>query len=328
MQRKMAGLVVLLIVGLVQLGAWKLYRASRQDSAKLDEYASPAERSRVLAAGAPIQRKRIDAFIEQTRSYATFDETADAISQPVDVVFAAGMHPSDSVPSTTYLSVLADRRVAKLFAFLDTIPTDEASRKAVELFDSKLAAHEAGIVKIVADWRDGDGKVEPVPLGANYHALAASLFLCGAFCDGPAVSRKASEWHENIGRQADDVVADPNLEQLEAEIVQYGRPEKLYLFNVYVLVLDRNACLPAEDIEQTIGRRVPRLERIPFSAWDAHTNAFDFTKLHRGVPVDDSKTLGTFSVARSWDGELYFDESGQKGILEELQLLTETCRRP
>ena len=131
--------------------------------------------------GAPIQRSRIDAFIDQVGTYADLSALATGLNDEVlggeDIVFVAGGYSSDAQPQTAFLRVVADRRVARLVGMMNRLDKDVAGRFSLDLFNKKLHRYESGQNQVIDDWLDGDGKYEAVPIRENYHAVAAACFL-------------------------------------------------------------------------------------------------------------------------------------------------------
>jgi hypothetical protein len=332
MSRKMTWSIVGVICGL-QLVAIALYvrnRADADEAAALQRQAAEEQRRQAVTGGVPAHRQRIDDFMAQTGAYPDIDALAaglnDRIQTDFDIVGAAGLQTADPSPQTQFAVVLADRRVARLYAMLADLGPAEASRRAAALVDAKLETHQAGMAKCLAEWRDQGGVSEPIPISRNFRALSAALFLCAALCDPQTLLRSIDEWDEKIGHHVDDVQADPALQVLQWEITKNGRAEPLYLLNVYMFVLERNGGLSVQEVLERVETEIPGPElfheRVPFCAWDAHTNPFDFTHFHRGVPVDTENVLFEVSFARSWR-YLRMDEDGQEELLRQMRGLVE-----
>nr|MDQ3332126.1 hypothetical protein [Planctomycetota bacterium] len=220
--------VAIILLGAILSLAAIMHRINKREGEKLDRLSSASGRKDQLTAGVPTQRKRIDDFIDQVAEYATLDDAVRALSEPVgtdfDIVFDVGLHTSELSPQMQFAQVLADRRVARIYEMLAAKPVADADRLAASIFDAKLSAHTDGLSQGIADWRDGDGQVRPVPVRLNYHALSAAMFLCAAFCDAPSALEKLQAWQSVIGARVDDVASDPKLRQLEQEVRKYGLP--------------------------------------------------------------------------------------------------------
>src|SRR5690606_31445923 len=146
-----------------------------------------------------------------------FDQCSAALHGPtsvepgeaVNLLFHVGREGGDTfVPSLRFLQVLSDRRVAKLYAWLQEMPADEAARRASTLFDEKLAIHQAALLlemalargeqKPLADDSDEARRHMHGCLDGNVHGLSATLFLCANFCDPEVVLGKQDVWYETI----------------------------------------------------------------------------------------------------------------------------------
>ncbi len=355
---------ILLAVGAVcglQLVAIALYFRNRAVGDDVKSAAAPTagERQRqFIEGGVPVHRKRIDDFIAQVAAYPDFDALAAGLNDRVlngdDIVFAVGVQTQDPVPQMQFAKVLADRRVARLYAMLDQMPDSQAAQSAAKLVDAKLDLHAKGFASRIADWRDGvrqRSDERPVNLeevgdravhakvldgleGArlDFHALSASAFLCAAYCEPLTTLGRIDRWNETIGLHVDEIMTQPlfNRSRLRHDAGRYGRPEKLFLLNLYVLVLERHAGLMVREVQKRVDIPMPWPamfeERVPFGAWDAHTNFFDFTHLHRGVPADDANVLFEVSLTRSWYG-MGSDQAWQDRLLGRVRTLIEELAR-
>ncbi len=323
--------IIAVVVSLcvIQVAGLLAYRAYRQDGKTLTGSRMEEDELR-LSGGVPVQRKRIDDFIQQVASLDEFDKLAiglnDRIDADFDIVFHAGAQTNAPNPQMQYARVLADRRAARLYSMLAAMPPDEAAKKAAELFESKLAIHSEGLTRGIADWRDGDGVIEPVPISLNHQALSVALFMCASFCDTVTVFAKLAEWDSVIGRSVDDVVTDQKLWQLRNEVVTYGRPENLFLVNVFAYLLQRGGCFSIGVLESVANQSLPQFENMPFYAWDAHTTEFDFTHVHRGVPTDKSKELFAVPFARDWPGYMAEDETEQERVVQLVREEVAKCK--
>lgn len=325
--RKAKGAVLLAALCAVQVVAVALYFRSRgiaDDLHTSDDDARQRAQQQFREAGVPIQRKRIDDFIAQTRAYPDLDALAAGLNDRVqtedqfDIVFAVGVQTQDPMKEMQFAKVLADRRVARMYALLKALPAADAAREAAALVDAKLRIHDEYLRGLTAS---GGRRERGADVRRNFHALSASVFLCAVFCDAQTVLEKVDKWNDTIGRLVDEVKADPALRRpLWNEFFLYGRPEKLYLLNLYAFALEQSVALTAKQLEQKLDIREPGLflERVPFTTWDAHTNYFDFTRVHRGVPVDAGNALFEVSFARSWR-HLQFRDTQQEALLSHVR---------
>lgn len=273
--------------------------------------------------GAPIQRRRIDLFVEQVARMRDFNALAEGISDPVagdfDIVFAAGGLTQDVEMQTQFLRVVADRRVSRLYEVMSGMSRKDAREQALALFENKLKRYEQGVVKAMDTRVAGDP--QPVPIRLNYHALTSAYFLCSTFCEYAAIDDCLRKWNGCMDRIDTRIKADPQqLEIMRAELWTWGPPEKLFLVNCYVHCLDRKGALKEIELEKIPGffhsaeYHVLDFKVVPYLKWDALTGPFDFTHIHRGVPIDDAKRMAKMHVAAGW-GDLQGDAERQNRVL-------------
>ncbi len=286
---------------------------------------------RDLEAGVPVQRERIDDFIDKV-SQCDFQQCSaylhEMTSPGEDVVFDVGIQTQDLVPSMRFAQTLADRRVAKLYSLLQAMPPGEAASRAKGLFDEKLDTHESDWRRAMQRHREGGDAPElnpkMIPIHRNIHALSAALFLCAAYCEPAVVLDGLDRWQASLGNLVNEINADPQIMAMGMQASMDALPEKLFLLNLYAFNLERQGCAQADRLAELTGQRIPTFTTVPFCAWDAHTNPFDFTHIHKGVPVDESKVLLNVSWAKSW-GSVGMDEQRQQQILDAVRTLVEEC---
>lgn len=278
-----------------------------------------------LAAGVPIQRKRIDDFTAQAGSYKDIDAAIAGLSEPVaadfDIVFQAGT-TQDATWDVEFARVLADRRVARLYSLLHELGRPEAQSKVASAFELKLKAHEDALAAGIADWLDGDGKVTSVPVRLNHHAVACVLFLCANYCDSRNVLEMVDQWSGRITRTIAVVGFEPSLAPLEQELKLWGIPQPLFRLNIYLFLAERFGCIDDKAIYRLGDYSLPQLYIVPFCAWDAATNPFDFTHVHRGVPIDQKNVIMRVAMFRSWQ---HIPEEAQEKLILEMRRKVERC---
>ncbi len=291
----------------------------------------PALSRRQLEAGVPVARARIDEFIDGVSS-CDFEQCSAYLHQQTspgeDLVFDVGVHSQEIDPSMRFAQVLADRRVAKLHALLKAMPAAVAAQRADVLFEEKVDIHESDWLRAIERRReggDGPGANPPmIPISYNVHALSAALFLCAAHCEPQILVQKLDRWNSRLRNVVAMIRRERELMWLWGQASMDALPENLFLLNVYTFVLERHGCAQAEQLKELTGQPIPPFTTVPFCAWDAHTNPFDFTHIHKGVPVDESKVLMNVSWAKSWGG-LDTNEERQQQILDAVRALVEDC---
>lgn len=290
--------------------------------ADADDSPSPGEQRPELPrkaddAGVPVQRARIDAFIEQVAEYRTFDDVvAGMLDRPggpnaFDIVSSAGLQSHDLNPQTHFVQVLADRRTARLYAFLSEETPAEACRKASDVFEEQLAAHRRQWEQqlVIPEEGLGDRAIKNrlgMPLSLRYtrHATCVGLFLCACFCEPDDVLAKLDQWEKELAGIKEQIDGDAELRRrFLNEFNGDGRVEPLYRLNLMFLVLDRRRPGLSQEVVDGLPGGIPRffpLEQQPLCRWDAETNPFDFTAVHRGVQPDATDALLQIRFRRGW----------------------------
>ncbi len=258
------------------------------------------------------QTERVSDFVTQVASYKTFESCGeglnDAIDADFDVVFDVGFQSQDMVPQMSFARVLADRRVSKLFAFLNEMSPDEAERQSAQLFDQKLKFHCSEMSFGLTEWAQAGKASRPINLYRNQHAALSALFLCSHFCRTEVTFQKVDTWEHDMRPILDSIQSNPKWAPLQWETHRYGCPQELYQMNLYCHILTHRGSLPMTEIPAAIGwAMIPESQLTSLCPWDALTNPFDFTHIHMGIEPDDQQSLVDVNLVRSWgnmDGQV------------------------
>lgn len=257
-----------------------------------------------VSGGVPIQRGRIDDFIERI-SKESYAETVANLNFHEDYVLRTDQlhYPGHS---DTYLTeiCLANRRLARIYEHLMKLSESERGREAMMLFDKSIADFRDKANLILTRWEEGNPPKDPQELFGKDRslkgyrwALAGSQFLCVVGCS----LKDCISCYDRMNTLRDElkarVEADPKrLSGPYIEIDYLLTPSRFevnlarIVFTRFFDVADMDAFMPT-DMEAT---------ETPFFAWNAHTNQQDFTHQRRGVPTDDSRILTTFSLYAKW----------------------------
>lgn len=257
--------------------------------------------------GVPKAVKRIDASIDLAGSleFAELCNSLSVYDQSFELAYTAGMSHSSPTPPVIYKQVIADRRVAKLFAFLQSRPIDEASQATAQLFDQKLKEMSTAWLNEAAT----QGSVEQT----LQHAVAAALFLCVWFCEDEVVGEKADAW----------IAWFDGFEPRYSFFEMDARPPWMFLLNCYMNVIERrgesrdamNARL--DRLEKEVGTELPRLAPTAVYQWDTPTLPTDFTHMHRDAPVNEDDVLQALSGFHEHPAAgVTFDVATQEKVLE------------
>jgi hypothetical protein len=254
-----------------------------------------AELTRDLSGGVPIQRRRIDRFIETTAPMS-FDDAARSLNEYTEgyeLAMQATLAHGTVNPGVILLEILADRRVAKLYEMLAQEPKRDAALKCAALFQEKLRVH----VEQTKQFRSG---THPDPVrymsAVHLHAATAALFLCAHFCDKKTFLACLDKWHAEF----------PGDSRSMPGVIVSGLPETLFELNMLLLILEKEGTSRAElntwlaELGTQFGFEQATIESVPFYKWNAHTNNTDFTHIHRFVPTDDEALLMEIPGFRNW----------------------------
>lgn len=260
-----------------------------------------------ISGGVPIQRGRIDSFIERI-SKESYEETVANLNFHEDNVLRAVLdpYPVYSDPHFTE-TCLANRRLARVYEHLMKLPEPQRSGEAMKLFDKSLAEFRSKANLILTRWEQGNPPTSPHELfekGRSFDgyrwALAGSQFLCVICCslkDCISCNDRMNEMRAELKGRTD---ANPKKLSGPYTEIEYLLGQNLFEVNLARIVFTRffdvaemDAFMPS-DMKAT---------ETPFFAWNAHTNQQDFTHQRRGVPTDDQHILATFSLYQRWHGE-------------------------
>lgn len=279
----------------------------------------------ILAGGVPDQRKRIEDAIESAARLKDLDEaesSLNVVGDELNLAFSSAANSAALDPPSKLHQVLADRRVAKVYAYLEEMHPNDASQRASSLFDRNLRRHRSDLDRYVARLRGQDSTRDSIPVSGNSHALAASLFLCLIYCDQSVFLDNADRWEAEIGPLYHAGRSEPALASLFLMGADDGPPQGLMLLNMYIILLDREKKMSVDEVSSAIKRRLPIFRRVNFTAWDAHTGDLDFTHIHRRVPTDNKKIMDSFVIAKAWGGTVPFDDyNRQRQILAAVRKL-------
>ncbi|MEQ1827036.1 MAG: hypothetical protein ABL921_13860 [Pirellula sp.] len=243
---------------------------------------------RDLSGGATVQRQRIDRAIETARELSV-DEAIASLSQYNESYELAGLasKTSSSLGHCFMNSMLADRRISKIFEHLLSIPPKEADARAQQIFDDRFAV-------FVEEWRNFAKQGGYPKTGPPHHAASAGLLLCSFFCDRETLDSKIEQWNETI--------ALSEFEKIDG--VKFLAPSRLVdrLYQLNLLVISGH--IHGKSVEQLnkelallclkiSGDAKPflQLTQMRMFKWSAETLDTDFTHRTRGVPASDNDVL-------------------------------------
>jgi len=122
---------------------------------------------RDISGGVPIQRGRIDDFIERIRK-ETDAETAANLNSHEDNMLRAMLDPYPIYSDTHLTEVcLSNRRLARVYEHLMKLSEAQRSREAMELFDKSLVGFQDKAHLILTRWEEDNPPQSPQELFGN-----------------------------------------------------------------------------------------------------------------------------------------------------------------
>ncbi len=296
------------------------------------------------------QAGRVDAFVEQVKSYESVEECVAGLSHPInadfDIVFDAGAYSNDPVPQMAFARVLADRRVAKLFESLQRMTSEDAAHTASMAFNEKLSFHAKQFEIVTQKRRENEksGKIKrirpavpgkaPVPPPAqatkvrpmdlpptayhNSHACNCTLFLCAYFCHPSVTRAKLESWTSTVEPLRSDRIQNSRPTKAIDWDDQFSVPEPLFVLNILSLALSQHASLTNGDIEIAIGSKLPEAVTSCLCHWDAPVTAFDFVHNHMFQTISDVDKMIDVVYFRSWGPTLRHSSESQAVIVRKV----------
>ena len=274
--------------------------------------------------GTPVQRARIDDYIARV-GQEDFDTLVKNLNQHEDLLVAVGNWAQGAAPRNMFAVCLANRRLAKIFVQLEGQPPAKADRQCRAIFQQKFDLLKSDILELVPSWKQGTTPQRPRPIDEDYVALHSAVFLSAAFCPVAEVLRQLGEWEEfyrSLEPSGEGLPDERTATLARAALEHSVPPEDVFLLNVYLWML-RDRC-GDRGFESLLPKKLPT-ETIAFCAWNAHTNPFDFTHIHRGEAVDDQRVLRELTFHRGWDvWPASFQERNRK-VLDSLRQRVQEC---
>lgn len=257
-----------------------------------------------LSGGATVQRQRIDRAID-TASGLSAAEAIDSLhvySESYALALGASLSPASL--GVCYLNqVLADRRASKIFEYFLSLDNEDASQRAVWMFDSKLELLRRYWQTQAEDYTDTESFIN---LGPTHHATSVAAFFCSYFCSPDVLDEKLQQWDAALNTDA--------INQIEG--VTITAPSRFVdpLFRLTLLAISGNRSGASIDhlnkeldllSRKITGNSEPFLQAktVNVFKWNAETIETDFTHVTRGIPASTNSILlelPGFSDPNSW----------------------------
>lgn len=262
-----------------------------------------------ISGGVPIQRARIDEFINTVQK-ETLEQSIENLNLHEWNVLRSGLKSYVSHPDPHLTDrCLANRRLARIFEDFSKMPEAERTRRSTALFDKTLADFRNGVDLALTRWENDDPPKsvtelygEKRSLAAYSWALAGGQLVCAQFCPLDT----ALDSYARTNQLLDEIRArvENAGEKLKAPYFEVSslRDPSLFDINLARILFERH--FNVKDMD-TLMPADMKAHATAFYAWNAHTNEQDFTHQRRGVPPDSDRILRVFSFYSEWhlDGQ-------------------------
>jgi hypothetical protein len=260
-----------------------------------------------ITADVPIQRGRIDKFIETVKS-ESLDDCIDHLNFHEALVVRAALNEWEMVPwPHATEQCLANRRLARVFEEFSRLPADERVRRSQALFAKTLADFRGAIDTILTRWENDNPPQsatelfgEQRSLDGYFWAFCGSQLICAQFCPlEVAIANQGTvrQLHESTEAR---VQKDPTRLSLAFSEIRFFTDPDLFHINLARHLYSRH--FRVSDIDALVPDEMTARD-MPFYAWNAHTNEHDFTYQRRGVEPDREHIVQTFSFYERWHTE-------------------------
>ena len=284
------------------------------------------------------QARRIENFIQRVAAEDFQTAVANLDNNEGLLVRIGARISQEGVPESRFEECLANRRLAKIFAVLRSWGRDRADRFCRKTFQDKLQESRRMFEERIPHWEAGwTGKpTPPVPNKDVQGAVYALVFLSAYYCPTHVVLDQVDQWKEMIDSlrpRAREMFLDERLfDKMDWYIKWVFMPERKFLLNIYVWML-HDRC-DNVDWRSALPRGLP-IERLPFCAWDAKVNPFDFTHQSEFEPVDKKSVLIWVPYCPRWDdatlhshpSRVYGHPDSKDAVLRKLREKLTQCAR-
>lgn len=269
-----------------------------------------------LAASQPSeQRQRIDRTIDFVADLSV-QQAVESLSEYNETFELASLASlsSASIGSLYLNQIRGDRRVAKIWQYLDSLPAERAEAISSAMADQKISeyhSHYAG--------RESDPNWPRHESDPKRHAASAALFFCSYFCMPETLDAKMQEWDRLMSSNQFAIGHGPSGDYWKSLL----RYDPLFGANLLVISGARQG-RSVQDLNQRLESQYspgPQYES-PFTVEtanlfrsDALTVDTDFTAVTRGAAFDNTDIIVTFPAFLNPDASLFVahvDDASQR----------------
>jgi hypothetical protein len=224
------------------------------------------------------QQARVNEFIQTTGQLASFDEAVKALdaeeSDAISMILSmASSTSAELAPELSFSTVLADRRVSRIFGFLSDMPEKDARKACLKMYREKLEGLTTEWLRFSKFYKESQLQIVSPNLHRRHHSLAAAVFLAASFCDPSDAVGLCDEWDETIRSVMKKAEFDSEDYQRKTGVpVMDLFPEQLFTLNIYALILDRNGGGRIQDAPVPKEVHIPKTTYRCLMSWDSrHT---------------------------------------------------------
>ena len=241
----------------------------------------------------------IEEFVTTTglRNFEQLVDSLDETSRPFGlIVYPAGLGSSGAVPSQRMRSILADRRISKLYELLGEMDPESASVAALSIFEKTFEKYRARW-EVVLDKRNG------LLVECQAYATSPALFLCWAFCTEEKFLARVDQWQ--TWYQDNRIKGH--------QFYKHGGIPPQFLLNLYCNTLVRNGesieavnVVLAKSCKELGFGKSPYLNEAAFPRWDSRRGIGDSEEIDT-IPVFTALPTRMFLERKEADLETLVD---------------------
>ncbi len=272
----------------------------------------------------PVQHPELDDYIQRVGE-EDFDTLVKNLNQHENVLvvpYSGGMQSE-----WAFHRCLNNRRLAKIYLELASLPAAEADRLTREIFAAKFEKYRVDFLASLDAGEDGTPPEGTGNVDDNLNAVYGAVFLSAIFCPVSEVLRQVKEWEE-FGWSLDpraEGIDDPKRTFLTRIMLDlYGRPESLFQLNTYAWML-RDRCVDT-DFEELLPKGLPT-QTVAFGAWDEKPNDDPVGQVGKSEPATARSHVKELAFHPGWDTSSRSDSARERNrkILEQLRQRLEEC---
>ena len=237
------------------------------------------------------RRQLVFRLATMARSFEELAVSLDESSEAFGTTVLAASIPSSPEPFIDVMSILVDRRVAKIYEGLANMESHQAEKIASDNFDRQFSGY-------MPLWEGGTAKI-PVSVPSNFrYAVNAHLFLCSEFCPPETVLEKIdqwSTWHETTG-----------------SIPTVG-PSPLYIANLYVKILKNQRGMTLDETNAWLQQNFSSISTTKFPPLESEL------LLVSDWSDDNPTAISIVPVFKTWTGTGLLDHVSSKVVLDLLR---------